>query len=85
MMTSEDREQNERWLKQVAALEADCDDPTGGAVPYFARRFPIPDTRGLTPAEAEAVMAKWRAEVNAAMTFNAPSRATAFPDQVRVS
>jgi hypothetical protein len=67
-MNAKERERNEQWLRRMAALEDDCGDCTGGAVPYFARKFPIPDTSGLTPAEAETVLEQWRAEVRAAMT-----------------
>lgn len=63
-MTAEERERNERWLRKMAEDEPDC---TGGAVPYFAWLYPIPDTSGMTPEEAETILAKWRAEVNAAM------------------
>jgi hypothetical protein len=52
----------------MAALEDGCETTTGGAVPYFARLFPIPDTAGLSFAQAEAVLAEWRAKVYAAMT-----------------
>lgn len=66
-MTPEEREKLERWAKRVAALEAECGDCTGGAGMYLAGKFPVPDTTGMTPAQAEAVLAAWRAEVNAAM------------------
>jgi len=68
-MTPEEREKFERWAKRMEELDAGLEKyPIGGAGPYFARKFPVPDTSGLTPAEAEAVLEKWRAVVKAAMT-----------------
>ena len=67
-MNAKERERNEQWLRRMAALEDECGDCTGGAGVYLAQKFPVPDTSGLTSAEAEAVLEKWRAEVRAAMT-----------------
>ncbi len=63
-MTAEEREKLERWAKRMAAREAECESTLGGAVPYLARLFPVPDTSGMSPSQAEAVLEKWRAEVN---------------------
>ena len=63
-MTPEDTQKLERWTRRMAAREAEYDDVTGGRVVYLARRFPIPNTDGMSPAEAEATLAEWRAEVN---------------------
>lgn len=64
-MTTEERNRND-WLRRMAALEDECETTTGGAVPYLARLFPVPDTGGMTPAQAEAVLSAWRAKVHAA-------------------
>jgi hypothetical protein len=66
-MTTEERDRDERWLRRMAELEDGCETTTGGAVPYFARLFPVPDTAGLTLAQAETVLADWRTKVHAAM------------------
>ena len=66
-MIPKDPEALARWTKRADEIDDGLAQyPPAGALPWM-KRFPIPDTDGLSPAEAETVLAKWRAEVNAAM------------------
>jgi hypothetical protein len=66
-MTPEDREKFERWAKRLEEIDAGLAANPIGIVPHLAKQFPIPDTSGMTTEQTEAVLAKWRAEVNAAI------------------
>jgi hypothetical protein len=66
-MKPEDREKFEKWVKRLEEIDAGLEAHPIGIVPHLARQFPVPDTSGMTPEEAETILAKWRAEVNAAM------------------
>ncbi|HUR53669.1 MAG TPA: hypothetical protein VMZ71_06040 [Gemmataceae bacterium] len=63
-MTPEERAREDAWLRRRLAHD-DGEDITAGRVPVLAKKFPIPDTTGMTPEQAEATLAKWRAEVKA--------------------
>ncbi|QJW95554.1 hypothetical protein [Frigoriglobus tundricola] len=81
-MSTDERDRNERWVRRMAALEDGCETTTGGAVPFFARLFPVPDTGNLTPAQAEAALSAWRAKVHAAMAgFQNPTPGPGGPAQ----
>ncbi|HET6572763.1 MAG TPA: hypothetical protein VFG68_04105 [Fimbriiglobus sp.] len=60
---------HEDWEKEVARARrwAELDDDPGGilaaGLTVAAQKFPVPDTDGLPPEEAEAVLDRWRAEV----------------------
>ena len=63
-MTPEERERDARrakWLDEVDDGLAKY--PISGGL-YWSKRFPVPDTSGMSPSQAEAVLEKWRAEVN---------------------
>jgi hypothetical protein len=66
-MKPEEREKLEQWTRRMDELETGIGAYPIGAVPHLAGLFPAPDTSGMTPAQAEAVLAKWRTEVNAAI------------------
>ena len=66
-MTPKEWDREVAWARRSAELEdkyGGLDHP-GGRVMYLAKKFPIPDTSGLSVEQAEAVVAKWRAEVKA--------------------
>ena len=66
-MIPKERDAFERWVKRAEEIdEGLAEFPPAGAT-HLIKRFPIPDTSGLTLAEAEAVLEEWRAGVNAAM------------------
>ena len=66
-MTPEQWEKEVAWTRRMVELEdryGGADLPAGRVL-FLAKKFPIPDTTGLSAEQAEAVLAKWRAEVKA--------------------
>lgn len=77
-MTPEELAREEAWVRRMAELE-DLYDPgpilaAGGLV--LMQKFPIPNTEGMTEAEAETAMARWQADLDA---FFAEQRARQAP------
>lgn len=78
-MTPDERRKAEARARRQAELEDGC-DVTAGRIPFLANKFPVPKTDGMTPEEAEATLARWRAEVKAFVeetdrAWNAPAPA----------
>lgn len=94
-MTEEEREKEKRIARRMAELEDGC-SVTAGRVFALAKMFPVPDTAGLTPEQAEITLANWRATVEAYKKWTdgnpvplvspfAPSTAAAAPPEVPAS
>jgi len=66
-MTPEESAREEAWIRRMAEWE-DLYNPgpiLAAGLIGLMKKFPEPSTAGLSPEEAEAVLAKWRAEVHA--------------------
>ena len=61
-MTPEERTKAEAWARWAAERDGDADVGVGGWA-LTLQQFPPPSTEGLTPTEAEAAVAAWRAKV----------------------
>lgn len=80
-MNADEREKHERWAKWVDEMDDGFERYPPMGLIYLARRFPIPNTDGMSPAEAEATLARWRAEVDefTAATQNGSATPSATP------
>jgi hypothetical protein len=66
-MTPEELTREEAWVRRMAEWE-DLYDPEpilAAGLIGLMKQFPEPNTDGLSPEEAEAVLTKWRADVHA--------------------
>lgn len=63
-MSPEEREKEERWARRAAELEDGCCISVGGGM-VTLQKFPPPNTDGMTPAERDAALARWRADIDA--------------------
>lgn len=63
-MTDAERERDMDRARLYAAMEDGC-IITAGRLPFLARKFPIPNTDGMTPEERDATLARWRDEIRA--------------------
>lgn len=77
-MTPEERAKDEAWTRRMVAREDALEvfDCTAGRIPFLAKKFPIPNTDGMTPEEQDATLSRWRAEIRA---YIAEADARSFP------
>jgi hypothetical protein len=63
-MTEAERDKAMLMARRMAELEDGC-CVTAGRVFALAKMFPVPDTTGMTPAQAEVTLENWRVTVRA--------------------